>query len=143
MAGGAPVLIPFNPNGFVNFSPYETIGLTVNSGGTSSSGVFVTNLSINANSVQVFNDTTKTVFIAFGNSANAPITAVLPTNISSNNSTPIGAGAIHIFTKLGSTAGNNATQTAAAAITAGAYDTVAVLPGAAAGTVYFTAGEGA
>lgn len=133
MAGGAPVPVAFNPNGFLNFSPYGTLALAVNSGGTSSSGVFTTNLSINANSVMVFNETTKTVYVAFGSSASAPIVAAAPTVIESNNSTPVGAGAILIFTKQGSTMpGVN-----------GGYDTMAVAPGAAAGNVYFTAGDGA
>lgn len=133
---GAPVPVTFNPNGFRNFSPYGTIALGVNASGTSSSGVFTSTLSINANSIKVQNDTTNTVFVAFGSSTNAPITATLPTNAESNNSTPVpGNGGVLIFTKLGVTMPN--------ASNVGAFDTVAVLPGASAGNVFFTAGDGA
>lgn len=130
---GAPVEIPFNPNGFYNFSPYGTLGLTVNANGTSSSGAFTTNLSINANSVLVQNTTTDTVYVAFGSSADGAVTATLPTAVESYNSTPVAAGAILLFSKKGSTTKN----------VNGGYDTVAVLPGTAAGKVHFTAGEGA
>lgn len=141
MAGGAPVPVPFNPNNYANFSPYGTIALGVTSGGTASvSGTFTTNLSINANSYMVFNETTKTVYVASGYSANGPITAAPPTGTESNNSTPVGAGAILIFTKLGTQIANN---NAGTQNLSGAFDTVAVYPGAAAGNVYFTAGDGA
>lgn len=140
--GGAPVPIPFNPNNYANFSPYGTIALAVTSGGTASiSGTFTTNLSINANSIMVFNETTKTVFVAFGNSGNAPITAAPASSTEANNCTPVGAGAILIFTKLGTTIANNNNPTLANAGLA--YDTVAVYPGAASGNVFFTAGDGA
>lgn len=132
---GAPVGLRFNPQGFLNFSPYGTIALAVNASGTSSSAVFTTNLSIGANSIKVQNDTTQTVFVAFGNSANAPIAATLPTTSESNNSTPVpGNGGVLLFTKLGITTPN--------ASNAGCYDTAAVLPGSASGNVYFTAGDG-
>lgn len=141
MTGGAPVPIPFNPNNYANFSGYGTIALAVTSGGTASmSGVFSTDLSINANSVLVFNETTKTVYIAFGYSGNAPITAAPPSATETNNSIPVGAGAILIFTKRGSQIPNN---NVGVSNSGGAYDTVAVYPGAAAGNVYFTAGDGA
>jgi len=145
MAGGAPVPIPFNPNNYANFSAYGTIALVVTSGGTASvSGVFTTDLSVNANSCLVFNETTKTVYVAFGNSTNAPITAAPPTSTESNNSVPVGAGAILIFTKLGRMLNTKTASTnSGSAATSGGYDTVAVYPGAAAGNVYFTAGDGA
>lgn len=142
MAGGAPVPIPFNPNNYANFSAYGTIALSVTGGGTASvSGTFTSQLSVNANSILVFNETTKTVFIAFGNSANAPITAAPPTSTESNNSTPVGAGAILIFTKLGTMIANNNNPVGASAGLA--YDTVAVYPGSTTGNVFFTAGDGA
>lgn len=130
---GEPVPVRFNPNGFVNFSPYSTIALAVNASGTASSGVFTTDLSINANSVKVQNDTTATVFVAFGASADGTVIATLPTSTPSVNSTPVpGNGGTLIFTKRGSTIpGAN-----------GGFNTVSVLPGAAAGNVYFTAGDG-
>lgn len=135
MAGGVPVPITFNPQGFRNFSPYGTIALAVNANGTSSSAAFTTNLSINASSIKVQNDTTSTVFVTFGSSTNAPIIAQVPTATESNNSYPVPAnGGTLILTKLGVTTPN--------ASNTGAYDTVAVAPGAAAGNVFFTAGDG-
>lgn len=134
MAGGAPVPIKFNPQGPLNFSPYGTIALAVNASGTSSSGVFTTSLSVGANSMMVQNGTTSTVFVAFGNSTNAPVVASVPSAVESNNSTPVLAGAIVLFTWLGVSIQNAANT--------GCYDTVAVLPGSAAGSVFFTAGEG-
>lgn len=145
MAGGAPVPIPFNPNNYANFSAYGTIALAVTGGGSASiSGVFTTDLSVNANSCLVFNETTKTVYVAFGNSNNAPITAKAPTTTEANNCTPVGAGAILIFTKLGRMLNTSTASTnAGSAATGGGYDTVAVYPGSTSGNVYFTMGDGA
>lgn len=141
MSGGAPVPVPFNPNNYANFSPYGTIAIAVTGGATAStSEAFTTDLSINANSVLVFNETTKTVYVAFGYSGNGPITAAPPTTTESYNSIPVGAGAILIFTKLGTT---NRNYNVGTSNTGGAYDTVAVYPGSTSGNVYFTAGDGA
>lgn len=137
---GAPVPIKFNPQGPVNFSPYGTVALGVTGSGTASvSGVFTTDLSINANSIMVYNGTTAAVFVAFGYSGDAPITAAPPTSTESNNSTPVGPGAIVLFTKRGVTIPNYNVGVSNAGK---AFDTVAVYPGSNTGTVYFTAGEG-
>lgn len=128
-----PVRLNFNPNAAFNFSPYGTLALTVNANGTASSAVFTSDLSISANSVLVQNSTNDTIIIAFGDSADGTVAATLPTTTEANNSTPVLAGAIFLFTKRGSTI-RNAT---------GGFNTVSVLPGAAAGKVYFTAGDGA
>lgn len=135
---GVPVPVPFNPNGFVNFSPYGTI--VVNANGTSSSAAFTTLISQNANSVMVFNETTKTVYVAFGSSKGGnTVTAATPTSTEANNSTPVGAGAILFFTKLGSTTPNAVNATGV-----GQFDTMAAIaPNGATGNVYFTAGDGA
>ena len=128
-----PVRLNFNPNAALNFSPYGTISLSVNAGGTASSGTFNTDLSIAANSILVQNGTNDTVIVAFGDSVDGAVTATLPTVTEANNSTPVLPGAIFLFTKRGAII-RNAT---------GGFDTVSVLPGAAAGKVYFTAGDGA
>lgn len=132
---GAPVPVRFNPQGFLNFSPYGTIALGVNGNGTAASASFTTNLSINANSIKVQNDTTQTVFVAFGSSSAGTVTATVPTATESNNSTPVpGNGGTLIFTKLGLSIPN--------ASNTGCFDTVSVLPGSTAGNVFFTAGDG-
>lgn len=135
-----PVPIKFNPQGPVNFSPYGTIALGVTGGGTASiSAAFTTDLSINANSLMVYNGTTAVVFVTSGYSGDAPIAAAAATSTESNNSTPIGPGAIVLLTKRGVTIPNYNVGVSNAGK---AYDTVAVYPGSNTGTVYFTAGDG-
>lgn len=121
---GTPSPVNYNPNGPSNFSPYGTIEVAATN--TSSSKAFTSTLSKNASSVLVFNETTHTVYIAFGSSAGGnTVTVVQPTATESLNSIPVGAGAILTFVKG---PGN---------------DTVAVIAPSGDGNVYFTAGEGA
>jgi len=110
----------FNPNGFLNFQTYGTIVLA--SSGTSAQGNFTSSLSIQANSVMIYNGSSTVVFVNFGVST---ATATAPTTTESASSIPVAPGAIVVLTKnIGS-------------------DAFAVINPAGTGNVYFSAGEGA
>ncbi len=111
-----------DPNVFAAFSPYGTVVIAA----TAASGhaSFTSALAMSANNVMVSNQTTGTVFVAFGSSSLGTTAAAAPTGTESSNSTPVLAGAIMVLTK------------------GAENDTVAVIAPSANGSVYFTAGEG-
>lgn len=124
-AGNLISLIPFNPNGGVNFSIYGVLPLAVSQ--ASNSGAFTSANSIGASSVIVINATTVTIFVAFGLAANGTVSASVPVNgTESSNSQPVLSGMAAILIK------------------GTANDTCAVIgPTGSSGEVYFCAGEGA
>lgn len=111
--------IAFNPNGPVNFSPYETVVVAATA--SSGSATFTSALSVGAASVMVFNETTHTIFVGFGVGS---ATAAAPTGTPAQDSTPIPAGGWGVLVK-------------------GNADTVAAIAPGGNGNVYFTTGEGA